>query len=199
MAETMKWLAPILTVGSFCMILAGDRLVEGAPSSAVRVVVFEDLQCSDCALFRAMLDAHLLPKYGAQVAFEHRDFPLPKHVWARDAAIAARYFEQRKPAFAVDFRRLTLARMKEIPPGGIITHIQEFAKSKGLDPAQAVASLRDVKLHALVDEDYQDGIARGIGKTPTVLVGDLPFIETFTLEEISKAIDDALRQAKAAK
>ena len=46
-----------------------------------------------------------------------------------------------------------------------------------------------------VERDYQDGVARGVAKTPTVFVAGKPFIETFTLEEISKAIEQAIRQA----
>ena len=40
------------------------------------------------AAFRRMLDEKLLPKYGDEVAFVHRDFPLAKHAWARQAAAA---------------------------------------------------------------------------------------------------------------
>ncbi|HPQ16423.1 MAG TPA: thioredoxin domain-containing protein, partial [Bryobacteraceae bacterium] len=75
-------------------LAAQKPLVEGNPSSRVRVVIYEDLQCPDCANFRRMLDEKLLPKYAATVAFEHRDFPLPKHSWARKAAIASRFFQE---------------------------------------------------------------------------------------------------------
>ena len=72
------------------MASAADRLIEGDPKSSVRVIIYEDLQCPDCADFRRMLDTQLLPRFAAKVAFEHRDFPLAKHAWARKAAIAAR-------------------------------------------------------------------------------------------------------------
>ena len=68
---------------------AEQPMIEGNPKSNVRVVIFEDLQCPDCAVFRKMLDEKLLPKYKATVAFEHHDFPLAKHSWARQAAVAA--------------------------------------------------------------------------------------------------------------
>ena len=59
-----------------------QRLVEGNAESPVRLVVYEDLQCGDCRALRELLDQVVLPRYGAQVAVEHRDFPLPKHPWA---------------------------------------------------------------------------------------------------------------------
>jgi protein-disulfide isomerase len=46
----------------------------------------------------------------------------------------------------------------------------------------------------MVEKDYQDGVARGVSKTPTVFVNGRPFIETFTVEEISKAIDAELKR-----
>jgi protein-disulfide isomerase len=44
----------------------------------------------------------------------------------------------------------------------------------------------------LVEQDYQEGVACGIAKTPTVLTGGAVLIETFTFDEISRAIDAVL-------
>lgn len=187
----MKWLPAIALA---MMLSAEQRLVEGNASSPVRVLVYEDLQCPDCAAFRKMMDEHLLPRYGSKVAFEHRDFPLPKHSWARKAAVAARFFEQVKPDLGVKFRRETMADLAAIPADQIERHVRAFAKKNGADEAKAAAALADAKLSALVEEDYQEGIARGVGRTPTVLVNARPFIETFTLAEISAGIEAELKE-----
>ena len=52
---------------------AQTPLIEGNAKSPVRILIFEDLGCSDCATLRKMLDEHLLPKYKTRAAFEHRD------------------------------------------------------------------------------------------------------------------------------
>ena len=65
-----------------------QTLVEGLAESKVRVLIYEDLQCPDCAAFRRMMDEKILPRYQDRVAFVHRDFPLAKHAWARKAAVA---------------------------------------------------------------------------------------------------------------
>jgi len=83
-------LFPIIAMAA--ALCAQQPLIEGNPSSQVRVVAYEDLQCPDCAVYRRMMDERLLPAYRDKVAFEHRDFPLPRHTWARKAAIAARFF-----------------------------------------------------------------------------------------------------------
>jgi protein-disulfide isomerase len=179
-------------VASTIGLPASGPLIEGRPDSAVRVVIYEDLQCSDCADFRRMMDEKILPKYGATVAFAHRDFPLAKHAWARRAAIAARYFGEIKPDLDLEWRRQTMARIQETTPANFNEKLTSFARANGIDPARALAALDDKRLAELVENDFQSGVARGIAKTPTVLVNGKPFIEHFTFEDLSQAIDEAL-------
>ena len=171
---------------------AGEALVEGNANSPVRVVVYEDLQCRDCAAYRKMMDEQFLPEFGAQAAFEHRDFPLPKHQWARKAAIAARFFESSNPETAVAFRRMTLANLTAITPENFHDRLSEFAKCHDVEPARVIAALDNPVYAALVEQDYQEGIARGISHTPTVIVGGVPFVEHFKFEDVANAIRAAL-------
>jgi protein-disulfide isomerase len=185
--------AALLALG---MGLPAPDLVEGRRGSPVRVVIYEDLQCPDCADFRVMLDEKLLPKYGDRVSFVHRDFPLAKHAWARKAAIAARFFTARDERLGIAYRRHTMATLREIRPENFHERLEAFAREHGVKPEEALAALDDAALAARVEKDFQDGVARGVARTPTVLVNGKPFIETFTLEEISKGIDEALAETK---
>jgi len=169
-----------------------QHLIEGNAAAPVRVLIYEDLQCPDCATFRRMLDEKLLPRYGAKVAFEHRDFPLAKHAWARKAAIAARFFEETSAELAVAFNRHALANRREITAANFDERLAAFARQHGVDPGKALAALQDERYAALVEKDLLEGVARGVAKTPTVFVDGTPFIETFTFEELSKALDAAL-------
>jgi protein-disulfide isomerase len=178
------------------MGLAAQGLVEGRAGSPVRVVIYEDLQCPDCANFRVMLDKQLLPKYASQVEFVHRDFPLAKHAWARRASVAARYFTEKDAKLGLEYRQATMAMQKQINADNIKDQVAKFAKDHGLKPEEALAALDNQKYAELVEKDYQEGVGRGIVHTPTALVNGTPFIETFTFEEISKGIDDALAQTK---
>ncbi|MBI5085400.1 MAG: thioredoxin domain-containing protein [Acidobacteria bacterium] len=186
-------LAVALTMTAITAFAQGP-LIEGKKDSPVRVVIWEDLQCPDCADFRKMLDEKLLPKYGAKVAFEHRDFPLAKHSWARRAAVAARYIQGISEEAGITFRRETMAAIREIKAGTFEGWLKKFCESHGLDPGKAAAALSDERLNALVQKDFEEGTARGIARTPTALVNGEPFIETFTLEEISKGIESALKE-----
>jgi protein-disulfide isomerase len=191
----MRRLVMGLFIGAVA-VTAQQELVEGRTDSKVRVVVYEDLQCSDCASFRRMMDQKLLPKYGAQVAFVHKDFPLPRHAWARKAAIAARFFESKKPELGLAYRKHVLATMFETTTENFETLLRDFAERHGIGPQEPIAALGDNGLAARVDKDFQDGVARGVSKTPTVFVNGRPYIERFTFEEISKGIDQALAEAQ---
>jgi protein-disulfide isomerase len=143
-----------------------------------------------------MLDKQILPKYGERVEFVHRDFPLAKHAWARRAAVAARFFASRDARLGLEYRRRTLGSASQTTESNFEERLAAFAREHGVDPNQAVAALQDPKLAEMVERDYQDGVARGVAHTPTVLVNGTPFVESFTFEEISKGLDEALAQAK---
>ncbi len=189
-------LSLVLLMNAMTIAAADQRLVEGNAASPVKVVIFEDLQCSDCADFRVMLDKQILPKYAAKASFEHRDFPLPKHNWARKAAIAARYFHAIDAGLAVKYRRETMANQKSITAENFNENLAAFAKKNGADPAKTLAALNDAELAAAVDKEYKDAVARGVGRTPTVLVDGEPFIEVFSFEEIAAALDKATKDLK---
>jgi len=177
-------------------MFAQEPLIEGNPASPVRVIVYEDLQCPDCANFRVDMDKELLPRFAKTVAFEHRDFPLAKHAWARKAAIAARFFGSVSPEVAIEFRKTTMAKLREINPETFNEHVSDFAKTHKVDPTKAILALDDPALAAAVEKDYQEGVARGIAKTPTVLVDGEPFIERFPIADVIKSIEAALAAYK---
>jgi len=170
--------------------------VEGLADGPVQVVIYEDLQCPDCAAFRRMMDDKLLPKYSGKVAFLHRDFPLAKHAWARQAAIAARFFTEQSPELGLAYRRDMMAGQEAATAENFNQRLITFAKAHGTDPDKAIAALSNATYAAMVEQDYKDGVSRGVVHTPTVFVNGKPFIETFTFEEISKGIDEALAQAR---
>ncbi len=170
------------------MAIEYPPLTEGDPESPVRVVTYEDLQCKDCAWLRRKMDEVILPEFGGHVAFEHRDFPLDKHDWAKEASMAARFFTTIGYGTAIAFRRTILSEISIITKESLPGWVRDFAIDYGADPDAAEASLYDPKLAAVIEADLQSGLARGVEKTPTVFVGDIVFIERVPLDELSAAI-----------
>ncbi len=173
---------------------AAGPMIEGKADSQVRVDIFEDLQSANCANFRKMMDEILLPRFAGKVAFVHHDFPLPNHAWAKRGAIAARFFWRVRPALGVAFEKDLFSHMWEITPDNLNLRVAAFARGNGVDPANALLSMDDPKLVKLVNDDLDDGVARGITHLPTVLVNGVPFIETFRVEDVVKAIEAALKE-----
>jgi protein-disulfide isomerase len=173
-----------------------DSAVEGNVTSRTRVVAYEDLQCPDSAAYRKMLDEQLLSRFGETVAFEYRAFPLAKHDWARDAAIAARYFAGVKPELGTAFRRYCYKHQKSITVDTFAAKVQEFAVANDSDAVRAEMALQAPSLAAQVDAEHQEGKERGVEKTPTVFVGAERFVEDFEFADISHAIELALKSAE---
>jgi protein-disulfide isomerase len=181
----------VLAVGSHASAARND-IVEGNPASSVKVLIYEDLQCSDCARFRVMMDEKILPRYGRKVAFIHRDFPLGKHDWAAQAAVAARWVNEQSGELGIIIRREILAEQDAITAQNLKQWLIDFAYRNHLDPKGIVASLTDQRLITVVDQDRQGAVARGVSRVPAVFVGGVAFSETVIFEDLARAIEDAI-------
>jgi protein-disulfide isomerase len=192
----MKIAAALVAIG---LTIAGQTLfashadvVEGNPASSVRVFIYEDLQCGDCARFQAMFEQKILAKYGSRVAFVHRDFPLARHDWARQAAVAARWVYQQSTDLGIEIRREILSEQENITARTLNAWLLEFASRNHLDQKGILDALTDQRLNTLIAQDRQAAIARGVPNTPTVYVGGLAFGGTIIYEDLARALDEAL-------
>src|SRR5947208_9129825 len=85
----------------------GDTSALKPPAgSKVAIVVFEDLQCPDCAraapLVKDVSKAEKIPVV-------RHDFPLPIHNWSYQAAVIARYFDTKSKALGAEWREFCFA------------------------------------------------------------------------------------------
>lgn len=181
-----------LTLAAHSAFAAHTDVVEGNAASSVKLIIYEDLQSDDCAKFEAMLEQKILPKYGSRIAVVHRDLPLGRHDWARTAAVAARWVWQQDSVHGIDIRREILSEQDHITAASLNAWLTDFAGRNRLDPKDIVASLKDQRLNALVDQDRQAAVARGVTSTPTVYVGGVSFVAPIIYEELARALDEAL-------
>src|ERR1700756_2571887 len=81
--------------------------------SKVAVVVFEDLQCPDCAraapLVKEVANVEKVPVV-------RHDFPLPMHNYSRQAAIIARYFDTKSKKLGDEWRDYVFANQSAFTP-----------------------------------------------------------------------------------
>lgn len=171
-------------------------LTQGLADSKVRLLIWEDLQCGDCARLHRLIEDKLLKAYGPQIAIEFHDFPLPKHDWARPAAMASRHFLSINPSLAAEFRADVLANLTQLSTTALEAWVRAFARRHNLDESVAAGSLSNADLGAQVDQDYQAGIGLGVRKTPTAFLGPIAFIEKFYYEDLALMVLTALKRNK---
>ncbi|HKV91182.1 MAG TPA: thioredoxin domain-containing protein [Candidatus Angelobacter sp.] len=194
--------ASALAVLSACAFSASavDASVLKPPAGAkVAVVVFEDLECPECAsaypLVWQAADAHKIPVM-------LYDFPLPRHNWSFDAAVWARYFDtQDTKAFKVgnEFRRYIFANQMQISRENLEQWVQSFAaEHEVILPA---VNDSDGKLAEKVKADFALGQRIGVEHTPTIWVISNSAVSPPLVEEVkdrgqlSQMIDDMLKKA----
>ncbi len=195
--QSLAFAILIALVAAMCPATAATNdVIEGNPDSTVKVTIFSDLQCDYCQSFRTMLDEKLLPKYGKDVAFIHRDMPLPRHDWARSAAMAARWVDGQSTRLGPVFRRELLAEQGHITKNSLKSWVIEFASRNKLSEQGIVAAMSDTRLGVLVDRDTQMGNVRGVKKLPAVYVGGETFVETIVYDDIARVLDQELAAAQ---
>jgi protein-disulfide isomerase len=161
------------------------------PGVRVAVVMFEDLQCPDCARVYPVVwkaaNAH-------QVPVVLHDFPLPKHNWSFKAAVFARFFDTKSQNLGNEYRGY-IYRMQNLIPDedGLQSHTQQFADDHEIflpatiDPEGKLAE----KVHA----DYELGQKIGVEYTPTIFVigpasVSPPLVEVVDRAQLSRIIED---------
>ena len=142
-------------------------MVRPPAGSRVAIYDFEDLECPACS--RAFPIVHAAVDH-YKIALVRHDFPLQMHIWSRDAAIVARYIQDKiSPQAAEDYRRAVFANQTSISSKeDLQSFTQQYFQQHGrtmpfvLDPQGTLA--REVQA------DYDLGMRLGVIHTPTVLV-----------------------------
>jgi protein-disulfide isomerase len=183
-----------MALGAFAF--AADASSLKPPAGAkVAVVVFEDLQCPDCAraypLVWETANAHKVPVV-------LHDFPLPMHNWSFQAAVYARYFDTKSEKLGNDFRGYIYKNQPQITKDNLQQYVQKFADENKspvpfmLDPGGA--------LTAKIKADYAMGQRMGLEHTPTIFVignggASTPFVEVTDRAKMGEIIQDMLKKA----
>ncbi len=173
-----------------------DTSMLRAPAGArVAIIEFEDLECPACShafpIIRAAAQHYKIPLL-------HHDFPLRMHIWSRDAAITARYLQD-KLSFqaAEDYRRAVFASQSAIASK---EDLQNFTRRYFQSHGQAMPFVVDPtgQFAREVQADYQLGERIGLTQTPTVfVVTPKNWVEVTDINKLYQTIDAALAQTPA--
>jgi protein-disulfide isomerase len=182
-----------LALGAFA---ADGSSLKPPPGAKVAVVVFEDLQCPDCARAYPVVweaaNAHKIPVV-------LHDFPLPRHNWSFRAAVLARFFDTKSQKLGDDYRGYIYKNQQQIVDEGTLQNFtQKFADDNKVPLPFAIDP--DGKLTDKVKEDRMLGQRIGLEHTPTIfVVGNgataSPFVEVVDRDQLSQIIEDMQKKA----
>jgi protein-disulfide isomerase len=132
----------------------------------VAIVEFADMECPACGHGNPIL-MQAAAKY--KIPWVRHDFPLRQHLWSFNAAVNARWFDNKSKKLGEDYRNAVFASQASIYNPGMLTDFtQKFARSHGVEMPFALDP--QGKLAAQVKADYELGVRVGIQATPAVWV-----------------------------
>lgn len=187
-------LAATVLLGSMAAWGADTSMLRPPKGSKVAIIVFEDLECPDCA--RA---APLLHEAAKQynIPLVQYDFPLPMHPWSFDAAVNARFFDSKSAKLGDEYRSYIFQYQMQVNKQNLRGMTERFADEHKV----ALPFVMDPngELAAKVKADYQLGQRIPLDHTPTIyIVSDTvrgqPFIEVVDRTKLYELIEQVIKE-----
>lgn len=193
----------VFVVGVFWMVNAGKNdtqvisptpvnngeivlRVTGSENAIITISEFSDFGCITCrAWHQAGIKDQILAKYGEQVNFVWRDFPVitansPK---AAEAGFCA-YDQER----FWDYHDLVYENYPRIG----VDQLKQYADDIGLNAQEFNECLDSEKYKGHVKQELQEALSHGFRGTPSFLVNDQKLIGPPSFEQISAIIDEMI-------
>jgi protein-disulfide isomerase len=131
----------------------------------------------------------VLEKYPNDVKLVVKHFPLPMHVYARKAAIAA-LAAGRQGKFWEIHEKL-FANQKDLSDA----KVEAIAQELGLNMEQFHKDLKDSAIASLIDRDINNGREANVQGTPTIFVSG-KLLNQRSLQGFQQAIEAELKKKK---
>ena len=164
--------------------------IKTPPGAAVAIVMFMDLQCPACAkaypIVKQVAESH-------HVLIISKDFPMPNHEWAADAAVYARFFDETSERMGEDFRGYVYQDQSSINARNLPESAREFAYAKSIPAPLSVDP--GGRLRALVQADVELGRHIGIDHVPALFVigkggPPTPYVEVVNVDDLARAVEE---------
>lgn len=193
----------VVVAASLRAVAADASALKPPPGARVAIVMFEDLECPDCANAYPVVwetaNAHKIPVV-------LHDFPLPRHNWSFDAAVWARYFDSkgtRTRQTGNEFRGFIFANQQQITRDNLQQWVEKFGDQNKIP----VPFSKDPNgsLTEQVKADYALGQRIGVEHTPTIWVvgqsgASQPFVDEIKdRAQLSQRIEEMLAKTAPAK
>lgn len=175
-----------------------DASVLKPPAGArVAMIEFYDLECPQCGQTNPLL---ISAANQYKIPWIRYDFLIPGHIWSRQAAINARFFDTKSVKLGNDYRDYILANqvsIETLPEMNAWT--QRFAQAHGIAMPFAIDPMG--RFAAQIQADIDIGRRVGIEHTPTIFIvasgGHAPaYTEVVDRNHLFQTIDQVLDETK---
>ena len=133
--------------------------------SKVAIIVFEDLECPQCARAAPMLH-EAAKKYN--IPLVQHDFPLSQHPWSYQAAVNARYFDSKSEKLGDAYRLYIFANQNSITKQNLQGITEKWAEDHKTTFPFVVDP--NGQLSHKVDADRELGQRIPLDHTPTIYI-----------------------------
>lgn len=170
-------------------VSAGDAPFVGKADAKVTVVEFSDFQCPFCSKGKDVME-EIKKKYGDKVKIAFKNFPLPFHNQARDAAMAALCAHEQDPKAFWKMHDGMFGDQAKLDKESL----NNLAKKNGLKADVFKACLDSNKYAFKIDADIEDGKKFGVKSTPAFFVNGQLVNGAHPLDVFSEIIDEELEK-----
>jgi protein-disulfide isomerase len=172
----------------------------GSPTAPVTVEEFADFQCPSCGLAHPTMK-EIRGIYGSRIKFIFRNFPLPMHDKAYDAAVAAEAAGMQGSDKYWAMQNLLYSNQKAWSSDPNYKQVfADYAQRIGLDAAKFQQDFAGASTNAKqrVDEDAKRARGLNVSSTPTVYINgvSIPF-DQLNVPALRQIIDGELQKAAA--
>ena len=168
--------------------------VMGGPNAPVVIEEFADFQCPTCARVHPVVK-EVTANYGTRIKYIFRNFPLPIHNNAYEAALSAEAAGLQGKFWQMQdqiFKGQPTWSSKQ--PNARET-FKEYATKIGLDVAKFEADVTGLNAKARVDQDMRRANALAVNGTPAFYINGRPIpLGQITKTEFPKVIDAELKK-----
>ena len=142
-------------------------MIKPPAGDKIAIYEFEDLECPACARAHPMVVAAVQHYH---IAYVRRDYPLPMHIWSTDAAIWARYMQDKlSPSLADDYRTAVFANQTAIgSKDDLLAFTRRFLAAHGQQMPFVVDPTGEFRRQVFADKAL--GEKMGLTQTPTIFV-----------------------------
>ena len=171
-------------------VSAEDHIL-GSINAPVILAEYGDFGCPHCAIAHVFIKK-LLVKFKDQIAFVFRHFPLTKvHQYATIAAISSEAAANQGKFW--EMHDMILENQSKLSDSRLL----RFAKQLDLDIKSFQRDIKDEKLSAKVEAQFESGIRSGVNGTPSLYINGTKYNGAYDLDSLSSAIEAEIHSQQA--